>query len=49
VFCMSGAIDYVEKVLKDPKEVQVLAEDGVPADLLLNALQMHKNYIKPLC
>ncbi|RXW12256.1 hypothetical protein EST38_g13596 [Candolleomyces aberdarensis] len=39
VACPSGAADYIETVLKDAKELPVLAADGSSGDALTHLLQ----------
>ena len=38
---MSGAAEYLDKLVRDMEELHVLAEDGTSADMLAYALQGH--------
>ena len=39
---MSGAAEYLDKLICDMEELHVLAEDGTSADMLAYALQGHR-------
>ena len=39
---MSGAAEYLDKLICDMEELHVLAEDGTSADILAYALQGHR-------
>ena len=42
---LSGAGEYIEKILEDLEDIQVLAKDGSSARLLSFALQPHSQEI----
>ena len=38
---MSGAAEYLDGIIRDMEELQVLSEDGASADVLTYALHRH--------